>query len=209
VTETSILCTFDTTEDRDDMLKGGMEWGSGQSYDRLETLLLFSTEASSQPFFTIQRTFDAPRKHVWHAWSDAEALAKWWGPKGMRIEVAHLQFEPGGVFHYSMASPNGTMWGRFMYREISPFTRLVFVNSFSNREGGITHAPFSDHWPLEVLNLVRFEEIAGRTVVTLAGAPITSAPDELDEFGAHFASMEQGFGGTFDQLSEYLSEEQS
>ena len=32
--------------------------------------------------FVISRVFDAPRDVVWKAWTDAEALAKWLGPKG-------------------------------------------------------------------------------------------------------------------------------
>ena len=37
--------------------------------------------------FTFGRTFDAPRERVWRAWTDAEALAQWWGPKGVTIRV--------------------------------------------------------------------------------------------------------------------------
>ncbi|MBN8571362.1 MAG: SRPBCC domain-containing protein, partial [Ignavibacteria bacterium] len=33
----------------------------------------------------ITREFDAPRDMVWKAWSDAEALAQWWGPKEFGI----------------------------------------------------------------------------------------------------------------------------
>lgn len=38
-TTMTILCQFDTLEDRDGMLGSGMEVGAGQSYDRLEELL--------------------------------------------------------------------------------------------------------------------------------------------------------------------------
>ncbi|MBV9076768.1 MAG: SRPBCC domain-containing protein, partial [Methylobacteriaceae bacterium] len=37
---------------------------------------------SDTPRFTIARTFGAPRSRVWRAWTDPDALARWFGPKG-------------------------------------------------------------------------------------------------------------------------------
>src|SRR5450631_3880460 len=76
--------------------------------------------------FVISRTFDAPRALVWKAWTDPEALAQWWGPKGATIRVVKLDMRPGGIFHYAMSfQPGHDMWGRFAYREIAPPERLV------------------------------------------------------------------------------------
>lgn len=156
--------------------------------------------------FSISRTFHAPRNIVWKAWTDRDALAQWWGPKGCPIEVTVLDVKPGGLFHYAMALPNGDKWwGRFVYREIEKPSRLVFVNSFSNENGDITRAPFSAHWPLEVLNEVTFTEGGGKTTIRLEGGPIDPADEERAAFESMFKSMEQGFGGTFDQLDDYLA----
>lgn len=155
--------------------------------------------------FVITRVFDAPRERVWTAWSEAERLAKWWGPKGCTIGVRKLDFRPGGVFHYSMQFNEGTMWGRFVYREIAAPERLVFVNSFSDENGGITRAPFSPTWPLEVLNIVTFTERDGKTTLTLRGGPIDPTDEERRTYEGFFDSMQQGFGGTFDQLDAYLA----
>ena len=32
---------------------------------------------------TMKRTFNAPIKVVWEAWTQAAHIAQWWGPKGM------------------------------------------------------------------------------------------------------------------------------
>src|SRR5687767_1594226 len=94
-----------------------------------------STEAgatTSGEDFVITRTFDAPRDLVFKAFSEAERLAQWWGPKGCTIRVSRLGFRPGGTFHYRMQMPDGfEMWGRFTYREIDAPERIVFVNAFS------------------------------------------------------------------------------
>ncbi len=95
-----------------------------------------STQAEQD--FVIARTFDAPRELVWKAWTEPEHLAQWWGPKGCTIRVVKLDLRPGGMFHYAMAVPaRATTCGRrFVYREIAPPERIVYVNSFSDAEGG-------------------------------------------------------------------------
>ncbi|BDI34544.1 ATPase [Capsulimonas corticalis] len=154
----------------------------------------------------ITRIFNAPRELVFKAWGEAERLAHWWGPKGFTLGVATLEFRPGGVFHYSMTSAQGQeMWGKFVYREIEAPERLVFVTSFSNPEGEITRAFFSDTWPLEVLNVVTFTEQDGKTTMTLRGGPINATEAEQAAFEGMFGSMQQGFAGTFDQLETYLA----
>ena len=158
--------------------------------------------------FTITRTFDAPRALVWKAWTSAEALGQWWGPKGAAIRVIAFDLRPGGVFHYAMAfQPGHEMFGRFVYREIVAPERLVFVSSFSDAAGGITRAPFpqlAGKWPLEVLNVVTLSEENGRTTLALRGGPIDATDDERAMFEATTGSMQQGYGGTFDKLAEYL-----
>ena len=156
--------------------------------------------------FVISRTFAVPIAKMWLVWSDAKHFAKWWGPKGFGVDVTTFEFRPGGLFHYSMKLPNGDVWwGRFIYREIDKPNRIVFVNSFSDEAGGVTRAPFNASWPLEALNTLTFTEADGKTTLTLRGGPITSNAEELALYESMFKSMEQGFGGTFDQLEAHLA----
>lgn len=156
--------------------------------------------------FTITRVFDAPRQLVWDAWTQAHRLAEWWGPKGSTMKVAKLDLRPGGTFHYSMATPDGhEMWGKFIYHEIAPPQRLVLVNSFSDAAGNVVRAPFSQEWPLEVRNVMTLTESGGMTTLILKGAPINATEAERRKFDSFHESMNQGFGGTFDQLAAYLA----
>ena len=159
--------------------------------------------------FTFIRTLDAPRALVWKAWSEAAALAQWWGPKNAKIRVISLDFRPGGMFHYAMAfQPGREMYGRFIYREVVAPERLVFVNSFSDANCGITRAPFPElkgKWPLEVLHVMRLTELGGTTTLTLRASPINATVEEQDIFVGNFQSMRQGYGGTFEQLAGYLA----
>ncbi len=161
-------------------------------------------ETSTQTF-KISRAFDAPRALVYKAWTEAERLAQWWGPKGFTNEVKQLDLKPGGIFHYSMVLPDGAkMWGRFIFKEIVPPERLVFVVSFSDESAGIVRSPFCDIWPLETLSTVTLVEQDGQTIVTMEGTPINASEEECKTFTDSFASMTQGWTGTLDQLTDYL-----
>jgi uncharacterized protein YndB with AHSA1/START domain len=156
--------------------------------------------------FVITRVFDAPRDLVFKAWTESERLARWWGPKGFSVRVITLDFRPDGVFHYSMRSPDGKeMWGKFVYREIVPPERLVFVLSFSDAHGNTARHPWSPNWPLEVLHTLTFVEQDGKTTLTLHGIPMNATDAERSTFEAGHSSMRQGFGGTLDQLAQYLA----
>ncbi len=157
----------------------------------------------------ITRVFDAPRELVWKAFTEADRLAQWWGPQGFTMLVHRVDVRPGGVFHYSMRSPDGQiMWGRFVYGDILAPERMVFVSSFADEEGNITRAPFNPTWPLEIMNIVTFAEQDGKTTVTLRGGPINATDEERETFWSAQQSVRQGFAGTFDQLAAYLAEDQ-
>jgi uncharacterized protein YndB with AHSA1/START domain len=128
--------------------------------------------------FSISREFDAPLPLVFKAWSEAEHLAKWWGPNGFNIEVKTLDFRPGGMFHYYLKNDAGMeMWGKFVYREIEAPNRIVYVSSFSDAAGRVTRAFFSESFPLEVLNILSFSEENGKTTVTLRGCPLNASAE--------------------------------
>ncbi len=158
--------------------------------------------------FEITRVFKAPRDRVWKAWSEADQLKHWWGPKGCTIETLHLEFRPGGFFHYAMKFEGApTMWGRFNYRKIVAPERIVWLNSFSNEKCGIVRAPFSDLCPLEIENTVTFTEHAGITTVVLCAEPFGESAEERRFFDELYSSgsLEQGYGGTFEQLAEHVA----
>jgi uncharacterized protein YndB with AHSA1/START domain len=177
--------------------------GLKQNVDRLENYL---KNLPSGRELVIMRQLNAPRKVVYKAWTDPESLAKWWGPRGMGIEVNKFELRPGGTFLYSMKMPDGnTMWGKFVYSEIAAPERLVFVSSFSDKDGNITQAPFNPDFPKEIRNTLLLTEHEGKTTLIMKGKPINASKEEMKAFEAMMDSMKEGFGGTFDQLEEYLA----
>ncbi|MEQ1577284.1 MAG: SRPBCC family protein [Hyphomicrobium sp.] len=208
-TEVTLRSLFETAAERDHVAeKYGAVEGGNQTLTRLSEYVLELADHGKPPMgrpFVNTRVCNAPRELVWKAWTEAGHLKHWWGPKGCKLEVLKLDLLPGGIFHYAMRYSTGAvMLGRFRYLEISPPERLVYRSSFADETGAIVPAPFPGNFPLEVENTVTFEEHAGKTTITLHSLPFNASEEERKFFEGMFASMEGGYGGTFDQLAEYL-----
>lgn len=156
--------------------------------------------------FVITRTFDAPRSRVWQAWTEPERLQQWFSPKGFSVLAAKLDLRAGGTYHYGMRMPDGKeMWGKWLIREVAKPERLVFVNTFSDPQGGLTRHPFAPDWPQKMLSTISFEDLGERTRLTIRWEPIEASDAEIKTFDGGRSSMTQGWGGTFENLVGYLA----
>ena len=164
------------------------------------------TPAAPQQEFVISRTFDAPRELVWKAFTEAERMRHWWGPKGFQVIASKMDLRPGGTYHYCLRAPDGgTMWGKFVYREIVRPERIVAVTSFSDEAENVTRHPMSPTWPLKMLSTFLFAEEDGRTTLTVHWSPLDAEETERATFANAHPSMQQGWSGTLDQLAAYLT----
>jgi uncharacterized protein YndB with AHSA1/START domain len=153
---------------------------------------------------------EAPRKLVWAAFTEADRLKHWFGPKGFTPDVSKMDLRVGGTYHYRLAGPGGaTMWGKWVFREIVPQRRIVMLSSFSDEEASITRHPMAPTWPLHMISTFTFEDAgAGKTKVTIEWAPYEASPEEIMTFEVGRPSMTQGWTGTFEQLEAYLAQQQ-
>lgn len=156
--------------------------------------------------FVITRIFKAPRQRVWDAWTKPEMLAQWFGPKGVTATVLAWDLRPGGVTHSRLETPDGNrMWARFLYREVEPPSRLAWEHSFSDADANVVPSPFPHAWPLRLLTVVLFADRGNETEVTLTWSPLDATPEQRKTFEESMASMEGGWGGSFDQLDAFLA----
>jgi uncharacterized protein YndB with AHSA1/START domain len=196
---------FETPEMRERVARefGAIEGGK-QHLGRLAQHL--ARVGSGDEEIVIVRDFAAPRALVYDAWTKEEHLKHWWGPKGFPVFFAKLDLRVGGTYLFGMRTPNGgEMWGKFVFREIKTPERLVWVHSFSDPQGGTVRHPGHAAWPLEMLNSVTFVENNGGTTVTLRSRALNATESERKVFRAEHDGMRGGYGGTFDQLEEYLA----
>lgn len=85
---------------------------------------------------TLTRVFDAPVAQVWRAWSESEAVRRWWGPTGFTAPVAKMNFRVGGTSLVCMRTPDGhDMYNTWTYQQIVPMQRIEFIHHFADEYG--------------------------------------------------------------------------
>jgi len=157
--------------------------------------------------FVITRTFDAPIDLMFKVWTDPAHLQKWLAPKGTISHFVKADVRTGGSVHYYTQMPDGTkMWGMTEYQEITKPSTLVYNQWFSDEKGGVTTHPMSQTWPKLMRTTVKFEPQGNQTKLTLEWIPLDATKEELETFEQAMAGMNQGWGGTFEQLDQYLKE---
>jgi uncharacterized protein YndB with AHSA1/START domain len=146
----------------------------------------------------ITRIFDMPRELVWKIWTDPEYIRRWWGPKGFTPPLCKNDFQIGGRYLYCTRSPDGRdCWNTGVYYEIVPFERIVYTELFCDSEGNpvsATNFGLSPDFPLETMLTVTFENLNGKTKLTLCQVDIPRSTDR--------ETVKYLWNKSFDRLSE-------
>jgi uncharacterized protein YndB with AHSA1/START domain len=99
----------------------------------------------------MERTFSAPAKAVFYAWTRAEILSRWWSPgPDWETPIAEADVRVGGRLRIVMRSPQGEEFGGGgKYIEVTPPERLVFTWTWDGHEGHegsqVIEVEFNDH----------------------------------------------------------------
>ena len=139
----------------------------------------------------ITRTFEAPARLLFEAYSKREHLLKWFGPKGWPLTKCEVDFRVGGRFRFAMTGPSGKENPPFggEYLEIERDRKIVFTNGFE--------FPGAE----AMVITVTFDEArSGQTLVTVHTLFATVAMKN-EHVNLGFA---QGFGSALDQLEELV-----
>ena len=144
----------------------------------------------------IERVFSAPRPLVFSAFSKAEHLVNWWGPKGWTLPVCNIDFREDGVWHYCMKGPNAEeSWGKAVYHDIHAPEYFTYTDYFSDSEGNV-----SDEMPAANIRVEFHEQPDGKTkIVSIAHYQTIAEIDSLLAMG-----MVEGITETWDRLEEFL-----
>ena len=156
----------------------------------------------------ISRYFSQSKEEVYNAFTTAESLQQWWGPAGFEMEIKTFEFYPGGIVHFVLKNKEGyEMWAKWVIKDIEEFSKLYFINSFSNEKGETVKAPevpFGLDWPVEMIVGLEFYTEDGKTRIALVSFTLNASDTSKQVFADNIGNMEMGFGGTFDQLEKYL-----
>ena len=135
----------------------------------------------------IRRTFGAPRKRVFAAWTSPKELKHWHAPGPFVTPVAEVDLRVGGGYRIHMRGPDGTEHRVFgTYREVDPPRRLVYTWSWE-----------TDPEVQDTVVTVEFHDLGAFTEVVLRHEGFPSAAKREQHDG--------GWGGCLDKLSAFLA----
>ena len=144
-----------------------------------------TTERTSDRELVVRRTFDAPPRLVFEAWTKPELFKRWWVPKslGVSLHSCELDARTGGTYRLVFgddAATQAEFFGRYL--EVTPHSRIVWTNDEGGEGGAVTTVTFEDKGGqtlLEIHDLYPSREAADEGAGSLDGMPETL--DQLDE----------------------------
>src|SRR5262245_42231016 len=141
-------------------------------------------ERKSDREVVVTRSFDAPARLVFEAWSKPELFKRWWVPKsmGMTLRSCAMDVRTGGRSGLGFGD-DMDFFGRYL--EVTPPSRIVWTNEEGGENGSIT--------------TVTLTETEGKTLVVVSELYASKEALEAEGGGAADAMHE-----TFAQLDELL-----
>jgi uncharacterized protein YndB with AHSA1/START domain len=107
-----------------------------------------TAERKSDRELVVTRTFNAPARIVFEAWTNPDLMKRWWAPKSFGITVIFYEADvrTGGTYrfvhgHPSMEQPMA-FFGRYI--EVTPHSRLVWTNEEGGEDGSVTAVTFEE-----------------------------------------------------------------
>ena len=149
-----------------------------------------TVQKKSEREVVVTRTFDAPARLVFEAWSRPELFKKWWVPRsmGMTLRSCELDVRTGGKYRLVFGDdPANSMAFFGRYLEVVPNKRIVWTNEEGGEAGSVT--------------TVTLEERDGKTLLVMSALYPTKEALDAAGTGAQEATYE-----TFVQLDELLAE---
>jgi len=149
-----------------------------------------TVQKKSEREVVVTRTFDAPARLVFEAWSKPELFKKWWVPRsmGMTLRSCEMDVRTGGKYRLVFGDDPANPMAFFgSYLEVVPNKRIVWTNEESGDAGSVT--------------TVTFEERDGKTLLVMCELYPTKEALDAAGTGAQEATHE-----TFSQLDELLAE---
>ncbi|MPY77653.1 MAG: polyketide cyclase [Actinophytocola sp.] len=141
------------------------------------------------PTIVLTREFDAPPELVFRAYTEAELITQWLGPRRLTMYVDTFEPRTGGSYRYRHVDENGEYAFRGVFHEVRPHDRIVQTFTYEGVPDGVS------------LETATFEDIGGRTRVTT-----TSVVDTVEARDAMIASgMEVGIREGYERLDELLA----
>jgi uncharacterized protein YndB with AHSA1/START domain len=150
-----------------------------------------TAERVSDCELVVTRTFNAPARIVFEAWTKADIFRQWWVPAsfGLTLLSCDMDVRTGGTYRLVFKHPASGEPMAFLgkYLEVTAPSRLVWTNEEAGQDGPVTTATF--------------EEKGEQTFVVLHD--LYPSKEALDE--AIASGSTSGYPEQFDQLDVFLA----
>jgi uncharacterized protein YndB with AHSA1/START domain len=142
---------------------------------------------ATKPSLALQRHYPVSPEKVWRAWTDAEAVKRWWGPgPGEPVSLAELDVRVGGRFRIVFGGPDGKMHEcAGVYKEVVPNRKLVFT----------WHWPNSTPERVSLVTIV-FNDLNGKTELVFTHEQLYDEKARDDH--------KRGWSASLDKLADFF-----
>ena len=137
-----------------------------------------TVERRSERELVVTRTFNAPARIVFEAWTRPELVKRWWVPKSMGMSLLSCEMDArvGGKYRLEFVLEDSKSMAFFgTYIEVTPHSRLVWTNEESD-DGAVTTVTFDEQ--SGTTRLVMHELYPSKEALDAAG---TGAADAMVE----------------------------
>jgi len=142
-----------------------------------------TVERKSEREVVITRTFNAPARLVFEAWTKPELMRRWWVPKssGLTLLSCEMDVRTGGTYRFVFRHPSApegmAFFGRYL--EVSPHSRLVWTNEEGGDAGQISTMTLEDRG--DTTRMVLHELYPSGEAFDAAAGAYDAMPESFDQ----------------------------
>jgi len=155
----------------------------------------FTVSTPSDQEIRMTRLFDAPPQLVFEVMTKPEHVKQWWGRlgEGYSVPVCEIDLRVGGKWRFVNRHPKGEAAFHGEYREITPYSRVVFTEifeDFPDTVSVVTSTLVEEGKKTRFTATVRYPSLEVRDIVMNSG-------------------MSHGAGISYDRLEDLVARMQS
>ncbi len=141
----------------------------------------------------ITRSFEAPARLVFEAWTRPDLLMRWWAPKSFGITFVSCEADvrTGGSYRFVFGHPDFdqpmAFFGRYL--EVTPHSLIAWTNEEGGAQGSVTTATFTETDGKTLLVLSDLYPSADALDAAIASGSTGAYPEQFEELDVVLAAL--------------------
>jgi uncharacterized protein YndB with AHSA1/START domain len=145
------------------------------------------TATPGEQVVDIERVIDAPIADVYRAYTEADLIAKWIGPRGYDTVVSKFDVRDGGQWAFSQSGADGVSFGfHGSFHSVQPLEGIVQTFEFEGAPGHVSleRVTFEDQGDTTMVRVhAVYQTVEDRDAMIASGMAhgVTEGYERLDE----------------------------